>query len=155
MAFGADHAVLLDRLDKALRVTPEPTPELFSKIIASACTRIPILSKSGNAGRIARLVEAGGWTDAAFALIELELPLWKLRRLVYEDGAWFCSLSRQPGLPAALDETADGCHELMPLAILLAFLQARRMAGVSPQAIAAMPAIQATADGMLCCDNFA
>jgi hypothetical protein len=155
MVFGADHAVLLDRLDEALGVAPEPTPELFSKIIAIACTRIPILSKLGRAGRIARLVEAGGWTDAALALIEFELPLWKVRRLVHEDGSWFCSLSRQPALPVTLDETADASHELMPLAIVLAFLRARRIAGVCPQAIAAVPAIQATADGTLCCDNFA
>lgn len=155
MAFDADHAVLLDRLDEALRVAPEPTAELFSRIIASACTRIPILSKSVRAGRIVQLVEAGGWTDAAFALIESELPLWKVRRLVHEDGAWFCSLSRQPALPVTLDETADASHELMPLAIVLAFLRARRMTGVCPQAIAAVPAIPATADGTLCCDNFA
>jgi len=155
MTFAADCDVSFDRLDEELRIAPEPTPELFSKIIASACSRIPILSKSGKAGRIARLVEAGGWTDAALALIELELPLWKVRRLVYEDGAWFCSLSRQPGLPVTLDETADASHELMPLAILLSFLQARCMAGIGPQAIALVPAIQAAADGLLCCDNFA
>jgi len=88
-------------------------------------------------------------------LIELELPRWKVRRLVYEDGGWFCSLSRQPGLPVTLDETADASHELMPLAILLSFLQARRMAGIGPQAIALVPAIQAATDDLLCCDNFA
>ena len=28
---------------------------------------------------------------AALALVELELPAWKLRRLIYEDGEWLCS----------------------------------------------------------------
>ncbi len=155
MAFGADHAVLLDRLDEALRLTPEPAPDLFAKIIASACTRIPVLSRSGKATRITRLVESGAWTDAALGLIELELPGWKLRRLACEDGEWFCSLTRQPNLPGAFDDTADASHELMPLAILRAFLQARRMAEIAPAAVSAVPPVRTSADGIMCCDNFA
>jgi hypothetical protein len=73
-----------------------------------ACTRLP----AGKAARIDQLIDAGAWNDAALALIELELPAWKLRRLVYEDGEWLCSLSRQPNLPLALDDTADARHEV-------------------------------------------
>jgi hypothetical protein len=155
MGFGADHAVLLDRLDEALRAAPQPTLELFSKIIASACTRIPILARSGRADRVARLAEAGAWADAALALIEQELPSWKLRRLVCEDGVWLCSLSRQPYLPITLDDTADAMHEVMPLAVLAAFLQARRISGMAPVATSAVPTIRAAAHEMICCDNFA
>jgi hypothetical protein len=88
-------------------------------------------------------------------LIELELPAWKLRRLVRESGEWICSPSRQPNLPAAFDDTVDAVHEVLPLAILLAFLQARRMAGTVAHAIAAVPAIAPAANGLICCDNFA
>ena len=56
------------------------------------------------AARIDQLIEARAWNDAALALVELELPAWKLRRLVYEDGEWHCSLSRQPNLPVALED---------------------------------------------------
>jgi hypothetical protein len=53
---------------------------------------------------VARLIELGAFADATFAVLELELPQWKLRRLVYEDGEWHCSLSKHIGLPAHLDE---------------------------------------------------
>jgi hypothetical protein len=50
----------------------------------------------------------------------VELPGWKLRRLVYQDGEWLCSLSKQPNMPEDIDETADAVHEVLPLAILTA-----------------------------------
>jgi hypothetical protein len=155
MAFAADYGFLFDRLDDELRFAPQPTPDLFANIVGSACSRIPILSKSGKAAKLDRLIEARAWTDAALALVELELPAWRLRRLVCENGEWICSLSRQPNVPVALDDTADAVHDVMPLAILLAFLQARRMAGVAARAIAAAPAIVPATDGLVCCDNFA
>jgi hypothetical protein len=155
VAFGADHADGLDRLDEELRLAQAPMPELFRKVIADACTRIPVLSKAGKAARIDRLIAAGAWTDAAFALIALEIPAWKVRRLVCENGEWFCSLSRQPNLPAALDDTADANHELMPVAILLAFLQARRTAATNLQALSAVPHVRPALDAIICCDNFA
>jgi len=155
MAFAADYEILFDRLDEELRFAPQPTLDLFANIIASACSRIPILSKSGKAAKIDRLIESGAWTDASLALIELELPVWKLRRLVCENGEWICSLSRQPNVPAALDDTVDAVHDAMPLAILLAFLQARRMTGIAAHRVAAVPAVVPAANGLICCDNFA
>jgi hypothetical protein len=74
MAFAADYVVLLDRLDDELQVAPEAAREIFAKIIGSACSRIPVLSKSGKTARIERLIESGAWTDAAIALIESEMP---------------------------------------------------------------------------------
>jgi hypothetical protein len=155
MAFAADHAFPFDRLDDEVRQAPAPVPGLFAKIVAGACTRIPVLSLSGKADRIDRLIAAGAWTDAAFALIALELPAWRLRRLVYEDGEWQCALSRQPNLPAVCDDTADASHELMPLAILRALLQARRMAEIAPPVVSSVPQIQTGVDSIMCCDNFA
>jgi hypothetical protein len=153
MAFAAE--VLLDRLDEELRFAPQPAPDLFANIIGSACTRIPILTKSGKATAIDRLIESGAWTDAALALIELELPAWKLRRLICENGEWICSLSRHPNVLATLDDTVDAVHEVMPLAILLAFLEARRMPHIPARAVTAVPAIVPAADGLICYDNFA
>jgi hypothetical protein len=153
MAFGIDHAVF-DHLDDAVHTAPTPTHGLFSKIIAGACTRIPVLSKAGKATQLGRLTRSEAWTDAALALIEFELPAWKLRRVAFEDGEWICSLSRQPNVPFALDDTADAHHELLPLAILLAFLQARRRTGLTPEAVATVPGIKPAVD-LVCCDNFA
>lgn len=154
MAFAADRAVLFDRLDEELRQAAAPAQDLFARIVAGACTRIPVQSRPGRAEQVNRLIAAGAWTDAALALVELELPTWQLRRLAYEGSEWFCSLSRQPHLPASLDDTADGNHELMGLAILRAFLQARRMTDLAPPA-PRVPTIRADAGVLLCCDNFA
>jgi hypothetical protein len=101
------------------------------------------------------LIEAGAWTDAALAVIALELPDWQLRRLEYDGGQWFCALSRGPNLPAMLDDTADANHELMPLAILRAFFQARRMAEIAPRATSPVPKVSTASDSIVCCDNFA
>jgi hypothetical protein len=155
MAFAADYMVLFDRLDEELRVAPRLDRSLFTRIIVGACRRIPVLTKSDKAARIDDLIEAGAWTDAALAVIALELPDWQLRRLEYDGGEWFCSLSRQPNLPATLDDTADANHELMPLAILRAFFQARRTAEIAPRATSPVPQVSVGADNIICCDNFA
>jgi hypothetical protein len=155
MAFAADHEVLIDRLDEELRAAPRPASDIFSKIIASVCSCIPILSKAGKATRIEQLIETGAWTDAALVLIELELPAWKLRRLVCENDRWFCSLSRQPNLPATLDDSVDAVHDVMPLAIMRAFVEARRRTATTPEAVSMAPQVRPTVDGIICCDNFA
>jgi hypothetical protein len=101
--FDPKHEDRFDRLTEQLRLSPVLKPDhLISNVIVHACARIP----AEKAARIDQLIEAGAWSDAALALVELELPAWKLRRLVYEDGQWLCSLSKQPNLPAALDDTA-------------------------------------------------
>jgi hypothetical protein len=155
MTFAADYVVLLDRLDEELQAAPEAARGVFAKIIGSACSRIPVLSKSGKTARIERLIESGAWTDAAMALVESEMPGWKVRRLVYENGEWFCSLSRQPNMPADLDDSADAAHDVLPLAILRAFVEARRRSKVATDAASGVPQLQPAAGGVLCCDNFA
>ena len=149
------HEDRLDRLMEQLRLAPALTPNLIGAVIADACTRLPVLHRAGKAARINQLIEAGAWSDAALALIELELPAWKLRRLVYEDGEWFCSLSKQPNLPVAFDDTADARHEVLPLAILSAFLEARRTtSAVRETSSPTVPQVQPTSGIVICCDNF-
>jgi hypothetical protein len=95
----------LDLLDGELHSAPAATAPLFRKVIESgACTRLPSLRQMGKTITLDRLIEAGAWADAAITLIGFELPNWRLRRLVCEDGEWLCSLSRQPNLPIFLDE---------------------------------------------------
>jgi hypothetical protein len=152
MVFNPEHEDRFDRLTGQLRFAPALTPDLISNVIVDACTRLP----AGKAARIDQLIDAGAWNDAALALIELELPAWKLRRLVYEDGEWFCSLSKQPNLPVALDDTADARHEVLPLAILSAFLEARRTASaVRETSSPTVPQVRPTSGFAVCCDNFA
>ncbi|HYB05470.1 MAG TPA: hypothetical protein VED02_01870 [Methyloceanibacter sp.] len=146
----------LDALEDRLRRAHALTPDLISNVIADACTRLPAMKRAGKAARIDQLIEAGAWDDAALALIELELPAWKLRRLIYEDGKWLCCLSRQPNLPVALDDTADASHEVLPLAILSAFVEARRKASATREtSFQRVPPVRRRTSGYaICCDNF-
>jgi hypothetical protein len=104
--------------------------------------------------RITQLVAAGARTDAALALIELELPEWSLRRLAYDDGEWQCSLSTNCAIPLEFDDTADGRNELLPVAIVNAFLEARRPRALTARFRAARPA-NPGARLTVVCDNFA
>lgn len=155
MAFPANHAAVLDRIDEELGSARAPTPQLFAKVTASACPRLSTLNKSGAAARLQQLIAAGAWTDAALVLIELEMPAWTVRRLVCEDGEWLCSLSCLPNLPMALDEPVEATHEILPLAVLRAFVEVRRRNMAASQLVARAPLVQPTPERMICCDNFA
>jgi hypothetical protein len=150
-----NNPISLDVLDNALRNAPQPSLELLSKIINGACVRIPALARAESLTRVIRLAEMGGWTEATLALIQLELPRWTVRRLVYENGEWLCSLSQQPNLPTALDDCAEGSHEFLPLAILCAFIEAcRRPYGVQ-ESVSAVPQVaQPSVDHIMCCENY-
>jgi hypothetical protein len=144
----------LSGLEAQLRRAEAITPELMSEAIAEACVRFGALGSAAKA-RVDRLIETSAWTDATLALVELELPQWQLRRLVYEDGEWLCSLSKQPRLPLGLDEAAEATHEILPLAILIAFLQARRAAMASATVATTVPQVRSAPSDAVCCDNFA
>jgi hypothetical protein len=152
MLFNPKHQGHLERLTERLSRAPAVTSDLVSNVVG-ICPRLALLRNAGKTNRLDRLIEIGAWTDAALALIALELPVWKLRRLVCEDGEWVCSLSTQAHLPAELDETADASHEVLPLAVLSAFLEARRTARETSSG--AVSRVQPTSSYAVCCDNFA
>jgi hypothetical protein len=122
MLLNLEHEGRFDVLADKLRLAPALTTALFSDVKIRTNPHSPTVRTD----RIDQLIRARAWNDAALALVELELLAWKLRRLAYEDGEWHCSLSRQPNLPAALDDTAHASHEVMPLAILGALVEAHR-----------------------------
>jgi hypothetical protein len=153
---GAKHNVDFAGLDDELRLAPALASELLRKVIDRVGARISLLRRSARAVRIDGLIEAGAWTEAALAAVELELPAWKVRRLVHEDGMWLCSLSRRPHLPIALDDPVEACHETLPLAVLRAFVEACRRRNSAPGvSIAAVPQVRPPPDQIICCDNFA
>ncbi len=146
----------LDRLAEKIRVSSTVTPDLFAEVAAVACRRLPLLRAAGKSDPLDQMIAARAWHDAAFILIELELPMWKLRRLVYEDGQWLCSLSRQPNFPVTFDETADAVHAEPALAVLLAFIEARRRGEAANDSGVAIARSARPASGYVaCCDNFA
>lgn len=113
----------LREFDDRLRDAPEVTVELMSDILAETRRRLPSVGRQ--AARVERLIQSGAWTDAALALIELELPLWQVRRIAYDEGEWYCALSRDRELPDWLDRSVEAHHADLPLAILSAFVGAR------------------------------
>src|SRR5438876_1052490 len=90
-------------LDDRLRNAHAVTAELIAEVIGEACRRFPSAGRTEKTERIERLIASGAWTDAALALIDLELPPWQVRRIAYDEGAWYCALSRERELPDWLD----------------------------------------------------
>jgi hypothetical protein len=148
------HAPDCTSLSDKIRTSATVTPALMSEFAGIACKRVAKLNKGGQpAFRIGALLQNSAWLEAAITLVEIELPGWTLRRLVQDDGVWICSLSRQPLLPIELDDTADGAHECMPLAVLAAILQAQMRADPA-SAATTTTARQAMPVVVMCCDNF-
>ena len=148
------HEERLGRLEQQLRRAQAITPKLMSDVMVEACVRFLAQSPSAKA-MVSRLIESGAWTDATLALIELELPQWKVRRLIHEDGEWLCTLSKQPQLPLGLDEVTEATHEVLPLAILTTLLQARCATVANATSSTAVPVVRPVAGEAMCCDNFA
>jgi len=155
MLFHSNDEQHLRELQEQIRRARTITPELMAEVLARARLRLQVQHGTARA-RVASLIESGALADATLAVLALELPQWKLRRLIYEEGEWHCSLSKHIGVPAHLDELAEASHENLPLAILSAFVEARRdsltAAESRPQSV---PLLRPTEGYAICCDNFA
>ncbi len=142
-------------LDDRLRDAHAVTSELMAEVIGETCRRFPSAGQTEKSARIEQLIDSGAWTDAALALIDLELPLWQVRRIAYDDGEWYCALSRERELPDWLDRSVESHHADLALAILGAFVDARRVA--LPGRRTSVPAVPRDANPLyepVSCDNF-
>jgi hypothetical protein len=147
-----DFGLLSDRLRDADAVTAK----LMSQLIAATCRRYPSIGEAEKTARIERLVGSQAWTDAALALIDLELPQWQVRRIAYDEGEWHCALSRAREIPDWLDQSIETRHANLPLAILSAYLDARTIS--APSHRTSVPIAPRDANAFytpFCCDNFA
>jgi hypothetical protein len=145
---GVHH--LADRL----RAADAVTPALLSDVMREVCSRFVSIPRGECFSRIERLIQANAWTDVVLALLELELPQWRLRRIVYDEGEWHCALSRQRELPDWLDQSIEASHADLALAILCAFVEVKRIGEPptrtsSPRVPRAVPLYTP-----MCCDNF-
>src|SRR3978361_155478 len=109
-------------LNERLRNANAVTAGLMSEVIRQAGRRFPSMRQGGKAAQLEPMIATGAWTDAALALVELELPLWQVRRLAYDEGEWYCALSRQRELPDWLDQSIEARPADLALAILSAFV---------------------------------
>src|SRR5215831_17634894 len=155
MTFDPNHEEPLRELQQELHRARTITPGLMADAIARACPRLQAQHRTAKA-RVIRLIESGAFADATLALLELELPQWRLRRLIRQDDEWHCSISKQLGLPAELDDMAEATHESLPVAILSAFVEAHRYGLIAsegrPQSV---PQVRPAWGYAICCDNFA
>ncbi|MBR0714796.1 hypothetical protein [Bradyrhizobium liaoningense] len=142
-------------LGARLRNAPVMTRPLMLAVIDSACRRIPSLGQSEQFARLARLIDAEAWADAALALMALELPLWQVRRIAYDDGEWHCALSRERELPDWLDSAIEARHPDLAIALLSAFAEAQALAAAAsrPSVPSVRPAIDPLYEAVAC-DHF-
>ena len=127
-------------LGERLRDAYTVTAEFMADIISQTCRRFPSVGQSAKTSRVERLIQSGAWTDAAIALLDLELPQWQVRRLVYDEGEWHCALSRQRELPDWLDQSIETRHADLALAILSAFVEAQRIS--TPENRTSVPTVR-------------
>jgi hypothetical protein len=143
-------------LGDLLRDASVATAGLVREVVGQACRRFPSIGHSAKTARIERLIAANAWTEAALALIDLELPQWKIRRIAYDGGVWYCALSRERELPDWLDQSVEARHPDLALAILGAFVEAQDLA--APSGRPSVPAVPHEVNPLyapVCCDNFA
>ncbi|KJC49693.1 hypothetical protein UP09_06205 [Bradyrhizobium sp. LTSP885] len=142
-------------LGDRLRAADGVTAELMADIVSRTCRRFPSLGQGGKTAHIERLIHSGAWTETALALIDLELPQWQIRRLVYDEGEWHCALSRQRELPDWLDQSIESHHADLALAILSAFVEAQQIS--APASRTSVPGVRRDASSqyeLLLVDNF-
>lgn len=144
----------LERLANRLGRARKPDRALIDDIMTAACTRLPALQTAGKTRKLEEWCRSGAWLDAALALVAPELPDWTVRRIGRDDGLWFCSLSRSPNFPIEIDNVAEASHETMPLAILAAFVEAKRSIASTKTVARSSSSLSSTERQRICCDNF-
>lgn len=161
MTFHPDRAEKLAAIADLLRTARNPTVDLLSTIL-HAVSETGEAAQSSRFARLSRLTEAGAWTDAALAILEMELPHLKLRRVVYDESEWHCSLSLHREFPDWLDDPIEASHSNLSLALLEAIIQAMRYSIVASDehsmstGLRMRPALlKADLMNPVCCDNFA
>jgi hypothetical protein len=157
MLFVANQNEQIRALQAQLRRAQAVTPALMASVLALLGERYSAPPYLAKARRVDALFQAEAWTDAALTLLDLALPQWKLRRIVYDDGEWHCCLGKQWPLPEWLDDTVEVGHAVLPLAILDALIEARilalRCAAANTPSVPPVPLPCDTE--YMCCDNFA
>jgi hypothetical protein len=156
MFLHSNRSEQLATLAEHVSAADEATSELFSEIVVATSRRLWTPGEAAKAARLHDLIEAGALTQAALSLIELELPLWKLRRIAYDEGEWHCAMSRQRELPEWLDQAVEARHASLTLAILGAYIETVGQTELSREPNRpSVPQASAQQYQPLYCENFA
>jgi len=156
MLLPSDERDRLRHLMNEIRGAEKVARPFMARVVAMLGRRVAALPSAAPSKQIAALLDAEAWTDATLALLALELPQWKLRRIAYDDGAWRCSLGKQPSLPEWLDDSVEVAHLILPLAIVGAMIEAKVATPIRADGILrSVPPVPQRDAAILCCDNFA
>jgi hypothetical protein len=132
------------------------TSALIADILDDISRSSPLLQRGRSAAEVDRLMRSGAPIDAALTLIVRELPQWQLRRIAYDGGEWHCALSRTRELADWLDQSAEGRHSELALAILCAIVEAQHVAASTGRP--AVPSVRPPPLDAVCtpvsCDNY-
>lgn len=148
------HGQDLERLAYKIKLAEAPSCSLIDEVVA-ACGRFGMLKRTGKFAPFDAWCRSGAWLDATLALVSGMLPAWSVRRIVKDDGFWICSLSRSPNLPIELDDSVEATHESLPLSVLLALVEAKRLGSAAVPARAAPATDVGAGPHRMCCDSFA
>lgn len=149
MLFHPERARRLYRIADMLR-----TGELSADLISSTADMCERVFPSREKRHIKALINAGAWTDAALALLAIELPAWKLRRMTYDEGEWHCAISRARELPEWLDDAIETHHTNLATAILTAVVEGLQLPNPT-QHLGGGADTALDCDSCISCDNFA
>lgn len=142
-------------LGDRLRNAQGMTRSLMLEIIDKACRRFPSLGRSARTARVMRLIDAEAWVDAALVLMKLELPLWHVRRIAYDEGEWHCALSPERELPDWLDAAVEGWHGDLAIALMSAFVEVQALAAEASRP--SVPDVRPAPDPLyepVACENY-
>jgi len=153
MISHTDRNAALDRIAFQLDRADRLCGELWAEIMAAAAVRTAAMEGRPGVARLNRFAADGAWVDAVFALIELELPAWRLRRAVVDDGEWHCALSRAPCLPEWLDQAVEASHRDLALALVKVAIEAIRESSGGESRPRSLPRSREPLH-FVCCDNF-
>jgi hypothetical protein len=147
---------LAQGFDSRLSALPSALADLVQRVRCGDIGHL-VLNKNDKILRANRLTRVGAWIDATLAVLDLELPSWKLRRIQFEDGLWICSLSQRPQSPLQHDDMAEAQNEELRLAIVGAMVEAHRLSVPRrPRATKIAPQLNCKSTGIpLDCDDFA
>ena len=154
MLFHPNRAERLAGIADQLRAADTVTADLVTEIAAELCDRHATYPRHIPAN-IMMMIGAGVWAAAALEITRHALPRWQLRRLAYDDGEWYCSLSSLRELPQWLDNGVETHHSNLELALLSAAIEASLTDDALPQPTRSVPPVRAASRQALCCDNFA
>ena len=156
MSLNSQRSEQLAALAGQVSAADEATPQLFSEVVVATARRLWAPGEAAKATQLHDLIEAGALTQAALNLIDLELPLWKLRHIAYGEGEWHCAMSCQRELPDWLDEAVEARHASLTLAILGAYIETGGQIELSRES--SRPSVPQTRTEQyepLYCENFA